>query len=127
MIPQLSPQVPVVPPGAPPGVFAREARFRIGEVVKHRLFPFRGVIFDVDPVFANTEAWWEAIPESIRPAKDQPYYHLYAENADGCYTAYVSEQNLLTDDTGPVSHPQAQIDFLGFADGRYQPRARAAH
>ena len=121
MIPMLSATA------APPPAFIREARFRIGEVVRHRLFPFRGVIFDVDPVFANTEAWWRAIPEDIRPTKDQPYYHLYAENADSCYTAYVSEQNLLADGSGPVTHPQAQVDFLGFSDGRYQPRARVAH
>ena len=121
MVPMLS----AVPTQTP--LFVREARFRIGEVVRHRLFPFRGVVFDVDPVFANTEAWWQAIPEGIRPAKDQPYYHLYAENSDSCYTAYVSEQNLLSDDSGPISHPQAQVDFLGYADGRYQPRARVAH
>ena len=78
----------------------RTAKFRIGQVVRHRFFPFRGVIFDVDPTFSNTEEWWEAIPESIRPVKDQPFYHLLAENEDTEYIAYVSEQNLLADDTG---------------------------
>ena len=97
-------------------------------MVRHRLFPFRGVIFDVDPVFANTEAWWNAIPEDIRPTKDQPYYHLYAENADSCYTAYVSEQNLLADGSGPGDRIRRRRSISwGFADGRYQPRARAAH
>ena len=48
------------------------ARFAIGDVVRHRLFDFRGVIFDVDPVFANSEEWYEAIPEEVRPRKDQP-------------------------------------------------------
>ena len=83
------------------------AKFGIGQVVKHRIYPFRGVIFDVDPVFANTEEWWRSIPAEMRPSKDQPFYHLYAENADSQYIAYVSEQNLLPDEFGePVRHPQ---------------------
>jgi heat shock protein HspQ len=91
------------------------AKFRIGQVVKHRLFPFRGVIFDVDPVFANTEEWWLSIPEDIRPRKDQPFYHLFAENEESEYVAYVSEQNLLDDGSGePVRHPQIREFFEGF-------------
>ena len=83
-----------------------KAKFRIGEVVKHRIHPFRGVIFDVDPEFSNTEEWWESIPEEMRPRKDQPFYHLFAENETSYYVAYVSEQNLLPDETGqPVDHP----------------------
>ena len=78
----------------------RLAKFRIGQVVKHRVFPFRGVIFDVDPTFSNTEEWWSSIPEEIRPKKDQPFYHLLAENGTNAYVAYVSEQNLLPDETG---------------------------
>ena len=85
----------------------RNAKFQIGQVVRHRMFDFRGVIFDVDPVFANTDEWYEAIPEDIRPHKDQPYYHLFAENDRSHYVAYVSEQNLVPDDhDGPVSHPE---------------------
>ncbi|MCK5910173.1 MAG: heat shock protein HspQ, partial [Caulobacter sp.] len=76
---------------------SRLAKFAIGQVVRHRIFPFRGVVFDVDPVFANTEEWWQSIPEDIRPTKDQPFYHLLAENEDNSYVAYVSEQNLLPD------------------------------
>jgi heat shock protein HspQ len=88
------------------------AKFSIGQVVRHRLFPFRGVVFDVDPEFANTEEWLEAIPEPIRPRRDQPFYHLFAENADSHYVAYVSEQNLLADETGdPVEHPQIELMF----------------
>ncbi|MCG8504127.1 MAG: heat shock protein HspQ [Sphingomonadales bacterium] len=101
----------------------RTAKFRIGQVVKHRFFPFRGVIFDVDPTFANTEEWWLAIPEEIRPSKDQPYYHLLAENADTTYEAYVSQQNLLPDDsTTPISHPKLDELFTGQENGTYQPR-----
>ena len=82
------------------------ARFAIGEVVRHRLFDFRGVIFDVDPEFANSEEWYEAIPEAMRPSKDQPFYHLLAENAEASYVAYVSQQNLVADDSDePIDHP----------------------
>ncbi len=97
-----------------------EARFGIGDIVRHRVFPFRGVIFDVDPVFANTEEWWEAIPEEIRPAKNQPFYHLLAENDDSSYVAYVSQQNLLPDEDGePVRHPAVAQIFETYRDGRY--------
>ena len=96
------------------------ARFGIGDVVKHRVFPFRGVIFDVDPEFANTEEWWQAIPEEIRPAKNQPFYHLLAENDEAAYVAYVSQQNLLPDDAGePVRHPAVSQIFEAYRDGRY--------
>ena len=100
-----------------------KAKFRIGQVVKHRIHPFRGVIFDVDPVFANTEEWWLSIPEDRRPRKDQPYYHLLAENATTTYVAYVSEQNLLADDSGePVSHPAVMEAFQVSKDGGYKLR-----
>lgn len=96
------------------------ARFGIGDVVRHRVFPFRGVIFDVDPEFANTEEWWQAIPEEIRPRKDQPFYHLLAENEDAAYVAYVSQQNLLPDDDDePILHPAVSQIFETFRDGRY--------
>ena len=97
------------------------ARFFIGQVVRHRVFPFRGVIFDVDPVFDNTEEWYLSIPEEVRPRKDQPFYHLFAENSESEYIAYVSEQNLLPDETGrPVRHPQVGEIFNGPVDGAYQ-------
>lgn len=96
------------------------ARFQMGDVVRHRVYAFRGVIFDVDPEFANTEEWWQAIPEDLRPHKDQPFYHLLAENDESSYIAYVSEQNLLLDESGaPVSHPQVGDFFAGRQDGRY--------
>lgn len=106
----------------------REARFAIGQVVKHRLFPFRGVIFDVDPVFNNTEEWWTSIPEQIRPRKDQPFYHLLAENGENHYVAYVSEQNLLVDESDePVSHPQLPLLFGAHEDGRYKLKPSVLH
>ena len=96
------------------------AEFGLGDVVRHRFFPFRGVVFDVDPEFANTEEWWEAIPEAVRPRKDQPFYHLLAENDDSSYVAYVSQQNLLPDDSGlPVLHPAVTQMFDQGDDGRY--------
>jgi heat shock protein HspQ len=104
----------------------RQAKFAIGSVVKHRFFPFRGIVFDVDPVFSNSEEWWLSIPEEIRPPKDQPFYHLLAENEDTEYVAYVSEQNLLPDDSGePLRHPQLAELFDELEDGVY--RFRGSH
>ena len=98
------------------------ARFAIGEVVRHRLFDFRGVVFDVDPEFANSEEWYQAIPEDLRPSKDQPFYHLLAENAESTYVAYVSQQNLLPDESDePVDHPAISTMFQR-KDGRYRLR-----
>lgn len=97
------------------------AKYNLGQVVRHRKHPFRGVVFDVDPEFANTEEWYEAIPEDSRPAREQPYYHLLAENEQTYYVAYVSEQNLIADYSGePVSHPDVHEMFTGFDDGNYQ-------
>ena len=99
----------------------RTAKFEIGHVVKHRLFPFRGVIFDVDPTFSNTDEWWDSIPEHLRPSKDQPFYHLLAENDESYYIAYVSEQNLLSDTSGkPIGHPQVEELFGKFETTRYE-------
>jgi heat shock protein HspQ len=101
----------------------RVAKFRLGQVVRHRMFPFRGVIFDVDPEFNSTEEWYRAIPEEIRPAKDQPFYHLLAENEDAYYVAYVSEQNLVVDESGdPIEHPQIGEVFAELKDGVYVGR-----
>lgn len=104
------------------------ARFGIGEVVRHRVFDFRGVIFDVDPVFANSEEWYQAIPEDIRPRKDQPFYHLLAENAESNYVAYVSQQNLVVDDSDePVDHPAIDGLFDRLSGGRYRLRPEHRH
>ncbi|TNE57139.1 MAG: heat shock protein HspQ [Alphaproteobacteria bacterium] len=106
----------------------RDAKFSIGQVVRHRVYPFRGVIFDVDPTFNNTEEWWLSIPAEVRPRKDQPFYHLLAESDDSAYIAYVSEQNLLVDESGePVRHPQVNEIFDGLKDGFYQVRRQSAH
>ena len=104
------------------------ARFGIGDVVRHRLLDFRGVIFDVDPEFANTDDWYEAIPEEIRPSKDQPFYHLLAENSESSYIAYVSQQNLVADDeNGEVDHPAIDGLFEGFSKGRYKLKPQHRH
>ncbi len=106
------------------------AKFGIGQVVKHRLFEFRGVVFDVDPVFNNTDEWYNSIPEDSRPKKNQPFYHLLAENEETEYVAYVSEQNLLVDETkSPVRHPQVKDYFSGFDQkkGLYKMLGRKAH
>jgi heat shock protein HspQ len=101
----------------------RSAKYTIGQVVRHRLYPFRGVVFDIDPLFSNTEEWYQSIPAEVRPHKDQPYYHLFAENAETEYVAYVSEQNLLPDDSGePIRHPQVAEIFDRDDEGSYRPR-----
>ena len=99
----------------------RNTQFSIGQVVRHRVYAFRGVIVDVDPEFNNTEEWWQAIPEETRPHKDQPFYHLLAEDEDTSYVAYVSEQNLLVDESGvPVNHPEVAEVFGEFLGDSYE-------
>jgi heat shock protein HspQ len=96
------------------------AKFNLGQVVRHKKHPFRGVVFDIDPQFSNTEEWYAAIPEGSRPVKEQPFYHLLAENDQSYYVAYVSEQNLLADTSGePVDHPDLDDLFGDFEDGQY--------
>jgi heat shock protein HspQ len=125
--------LPLAATGQPPAALLSapdtvHARFGLGEVVRHRLFDFRGVVFDVDPVFANSEEWYQAIPEEVRPSRDQPFYHLLAENAESSYVAYVSQQNLVADASEePVDHPALQGMFDGFANGRYQLRHEHRH
>ncbi len=106
----------------------RTAKFRIGQVVRHRLYPFRGIVFDVDPTFDNTDEWYDSIPEDVRPDKDQPFYHLLAENSETEYIAYVSEQNLEEDQSGePVHHPQLDEIFDENENGEYVPRDVEIH
>lgn len=101
------------------------ANFTIGEVVKHRLFDFRGVIYDVDPIFSNDDEWYESIPKDLRPKKDQPFYHLFAENNDSSYIAYVSQQNLVADGlSGPIDHPQIREIFGSWVDDHYTLKAQ---
>jgi heat shock protein HspQ len=106
----------------------RTAKYGIGSVVRHRIYPFRGVVFDIDPVFNNTEEWWNAIPEEIRPNRDQPFYHLFAENAETEYVAYVSEQNLVPDASpDPLRHPQVSEVFVKTRNGQLKARSLAMH
>jgi heat shock protein HspQ len=104
------------------------AQFAIGDVVRHRYYDFRGVVFDIDPVFANSEDWFEAIPAEVRPEREQPFYHLLAENAESSYVAYVSQQNLLSDgESGPVEHPSVAELFDQFDGERYRLRRKLTH
>ena len=101
----------------------KEPLFNIGDIVKHRIYPFRGVIIDVDPEFSNTEEWYQSIPAEIRPSRNQPYYHLMAENTETFYTAYVSQQNLVRDgENGPLEHPDIEEMFSGMEKGKYHLR-----
>jgi len=96
------------------------AKYYLGQIVRHRSRSFRGVVFDVDATFSNTEEWYQSIPEDIRPQKNQPFYHLLAENGESFYVAYVSEQNLVPDYSGvPVAHPDLSDLFGDFEDGQY--------
>ena len=105
-----------------------EARFAIGDIVRHKMFDFRGVVFDIDPVFANSEEWYESIPQEMRPRRDQPFYHLLAENDDSSYVAYVSQQNLVHDESEePIDHPAIAGLFTGISDGRYSLRREHRH
>ena len=107
---------------------SRTAKFAVGSVVRHKFYPFRGVVFDIDPVFDNTEEWWLSIPADVRPKKNQPFYHLLAENDDTEYIAYVSEQNLLADRSGePLRHPKVAELFVEGNDGRFRPIYFSAH
>ena len=115
------------PPQSEP-VKIPHARYGIGEMVRHRLLDFRGVVFDVDPVFANSEEWYEAIPEAMRPARDQPFYHLLAENTESSYVAYVSQQNLVADEEGePIDHPAIGTLFEAFDGERYKLKPEHKH
>ena len=101
----------------------KDPLFNIGDIVKHRIYPFRGVIVDVDPEFSNTEEWYQSIPAEIRPSREQPYYHLMAENTVTFYTAYVSQQNLVGDgENGPLEHPDLEEIFSGMDHGKYHLR-----
>ena len=105
----------------------KDPLFNIGDIVKHRIYPFRGVIVDVDPEFSNTEEWYQSIPADLRPSKKQPFYHLMAENSETFYSAYVSQQNIIMDsDNGPVDHPDLEQMFSGIQKGKYllKPQVR---
>jgi len=96
------------------------AKFSIGSTVKHRHFNFRGVIYDVDFQYNNSEEWYQSIPKEVRPRKDQPFYHLLAESNEVTYEAYVSEQNLLIDRSDkPVRHPLIDEIFSGKKGASY--------
>ena len=126
MIPSRTSHIPPTGREALPPI--SEARFTVGDVVRHRLFAFRGVIFDIDPVFANSEEWYAAIPEDVRPSRDQPFYHLLAENSESSYIAYVSQQNLERDESEePIDHPAIPGLFEPFDHGRYMLRREHRH
>jgi heat shock protein HspQ len=111
-----------------PAPSVSSADFGIGAVVRHRYFDFRGVVFDIDPVFNNSDEWYQSIPEDVRPRKDQPFYHLLAENGESSYVAYVSQQNLVVDDDeGPVDHPEVKAMFGEYRDGQYHLRRELRH
>jgi len=93
------------------------ARFSVGDIVHHRLFGYRGVIFDADATFQLTEEWYDAVARS-RPPKDRPWYHVLVEGSDNA--TYVAERNLERDLKGrPVDNPLVDELFTRFENGRY--------
>lgn len=103
----------------------RQAKFSVGQIVRHRLFSFRGVIFDVDPVFSNSEEWYQSIPAERRPSKDQPFYHLLAQNPRAVPTKPMSRNRIVLDDaSGPIHHPMLKVLFERIAGDRYVLRSR---
>ncbi len=97
-----------------------QAQFFIGQQVTHRLFEYRGLVFDVDPVFSGTEEWYDTMAKS-KPPKDAPWYHVLVHEAD--HTTYVAERNLIAfDGVDYIDHPLLPAFFDGFQDGVYQPK-----
>lgn len=93
------------------------ARFATGQLVRHRLFGYRGVVFDIDPVFSLTDEWYESVARS-RPPKDEPWYHVLVHEAT--HTTYVAERNLEADSVSePIFHPLVEQVFSAFDGARY--------
>ena len=96
------------------------ARFAVGELVHHRLFDYRGVVFDVDPTFQGDDEWYEQVARS-RPPRDRPWYHVLPHGAS--HTTYVAERNLEPDEVGSaVEHPLVAELFDELREGRYVRR-----
>ncbi len=96
------------------------AQFRVVKLIRHKLFPYRGVIVDVDPEFSNSEEWYEMMAKS-RPPKDQPWYHVLVHDAE--HVTYVAERNLEADSSeAPVDHPLIERFFSGIRGGCYITR-----
>ena len=93
------------------------ARFFVGQIVHHKRFNYRGVVFDVDSTFQGTDEWYEQVAQS-RPPKNQPWYHVLVDGAE--HTTYVAERNLESDQEGhPVEHPLVAALCGEFREGRY--------
>ena len=99
-----------------------DAKFAPGQLIRHQLFGYRGVVVDVDARFSLTEEWYEQVARS-RPPKDAPWYHVLVHDAE--HTTYVAERNLEADPSGAaIAHPLVDELFSGIVEGRYQPRSR---
>ncbi len=95
----------------------QHAKFNIGQLIKHKLFDYRGVIVDVDPVFEGSDEWYDEVARS-RPPKDRPWYKVLVHDSD--QETYVAERNLDNDFSHePVDHPMIESYFKRFNDGHY--------
>jgi heat shock protein HspQ len=96
---------------------ADQARFSVGQIVRHKLFGYRGVIFEIDPYFMLSEEWYQQVAKS-HPPKDEPWYHVMVDNA--MHTTYVAQQNMgPSDSTQPIDHPQIDELLGNYQDGHY--------
>lgn len=101
----------------------QHARFRIGQIIHHRLFDYRGVIFEVDPEFSLTDEWYDQVARS-RPPRDKPWYHVLVDGAS--HSTYVAEQNLDdSSDLAEIRNPAVADYFSGFENGYYLSRQRS--
>ncbi|MGH7930242.1 MAG: heat shock protein HspQ [Candidatus Binatia bacterium] len=99
----------------------RKAAFSIGQIVHHKLFGYRGVIFDVDPQFLGTDEWYETVAGS-RPPRNRPWYHVLVDGQPA--QTYVAERNLEPDESRePVEHPLLDHYFKTLENGVYSLRA----
>ena len=100
----------------------KRAHFYIGQLVQHKLFGYRGVVFNVDAEFSGDEHWYEEVAQS-RPPKDKPWYHVLPSGQQ--HTTYVAERNLEADGVdSPIEHPLIATFFDDFVDGEYVIREK---
>ncbi|MBF0434560.1 MAG: heat shock protein HspQ [Magnetococcales bacterium] len=96
-----------------------DAKFTVGQVIRHNLFDYRGVIVDVDPMYQRDDACYERMPRN-RPPKDRPWYQVLVHDSDS--EAYVAERNLCLDNSlKPVENAKMAGYFRDFCEGRYLP------
>ena len=96
---------------------SNKAKFKIGQIINHRLFDYIGVVFDIDPIFQSSEEWYKQVARS-RPPKNKPWYHVLVHAAE--HSTYVAEQNLdLEEQPKAIQHPLINSLFTKFDGLQY--------